>query len=165
MFGYLKFRPRAAGMGQVDGTLHPVDPKRTDAFPEDNTRGSVRVRFIGLAVLVAAAVFFVTNNKTIKMYATHLEGKPVAELAMRLDVAGDRHIQAATKSINQFHAVLPPLRATHHVPFNTRSRCEKMLGQHLVAAANIPVGAIDKLTVYTVSHETRTAIELSGSAA
>ncbi len=135
------------------------------ALPRDNTRGSVRVRFIGLAVLVAAAVFFVTNNKTIKMYATRLEGKPVAELAMRLDVAGDRHIQAATKSINQFHAVLPALRATHHVPFNTRSRCEKMLGQHLVAAANIPVGAIDKLTVYTVSHETRTAIELSGSAA
>jgi hypothetical protein len=84
---------------------------------------------------------------------------------LRLGVAGDQHIQAATKAINQFHAVLPALRATHHVPFNTRSRCEEMLGQRLVAAANIPVGAIDKLAVYSVSHETRTAIELSGWAA
>ena len=135
------------------------------ALPRDNTRGSVRVRFVGLAVLVVAAVFFVTNNKTIKMYAKRIAGKPVAEIAMRLGVAGDQHIQAATKAINQFHAVLPALRATHHVPFNTRSRCEEMLGQRLVAAANIPVGAIDKLAVYSVSHETRTAIELSGWAA
>ena len=132
------------------------------ALPKDNARRSVGLRSVGMAVLLIAAVFFVTNNKTIKMYAKRLERKPIAEIALRLDIAGDRHIQAATKAMEQLYNSLPALRAAHHVPFNTRSRCEEMLGQHLVAQSKVSAGSIDDVTVYTVSHETRTAIELSG---
>jgi hypothetical protein len=54
------------------------------------------------------------------------------------------------------------LRTAHHAPFNTRSRCEKFLGQQLPPASADQAGALESMTTYTVSRETRTAIELSG---
>jgi hypothetical protein len=135
------------------------------ALPKENTRGAVRARVLGLAVLVIAAVFLITNNKTTKMYTKRLERKPIAEVALRLNIASDQHLRAATSAMEQLYTTLPALRAAHHVPFNTHSRCEEMLGRHLAPASNIPVGSIDNLRVYTVSHETRPAIELAGLAA
>ena len=132
------------------------------AVPKDNTRRSVRVRSAGIGALLIAAVFFVANDKTIKMYAKRLQHKPVAEIALRLGLAGNQHIQAATKAVGQFHLVLPVLGAANHVPFNTRSPCEKMLGQHLVVPGKDPAGSIDAMTSYTVSREDKTAVELSG---
>ena len=132
---------------------------------EDVSRRSVRIKFAAIAALLVMAVFFVTNSKSIKPYAKRLAHKPIAEVALRLDIAGDQHIKAATKSINQVHRVLPALRASRHVPFNTRSRCEDFMGQHLPPALSAPAGAIESVATYTVSQDSRTAIELSGWAA
>lgn len=129
---------------------------------EDVSTRSVRIKFAAMAALLVMAVFFVTNSKSIKSYAKRLENKPIAEIALRLDIAGDQHIKAATKSMTQVHRVLPALRASRHVPFNTRSRCEDFMGQHLPKASTTPAGAIESLATYSVSQETRTAIALSG---
>jgi hypothetical protein len=108
------------------------------------------------------AIFFVINSKSIKPYAKRLEQKPVAEIALRLDLAGDQHLKAATKAMGQMRRVLPVLRAARHVPYNTPSRCEDVIGQHLLAVSAAPAGAIESMATYRVSQETRTAIELSG---
>jgi hypothetical protein len=133
------------------------------ALPKEPvSRRDLRIRYVGIAALLGMAIFFATNSKSIKPYAKRLEDKPFAEIALRLDLAGDQHIKAATKAMGQVRRILPALRAAHHVPFNTRSRCEDVMGQHLLIVLSAPAGAIEGMMTYTVSQETRTAIELSG---
>jgi hypothetical protein len=128
---------------------------------EDVSRRSVRIRVAAIGALAVMAMFLVTNGKSIKLYAKRLETKPIAEIALRLGIAGDQHIRAATPAMNQFHIILPALRASRHVPFNTQSRCEDFIGQRLPSASAPPAGALESIATYTVSRDTRTAIELS----
>ena len=133
------------------------------ALPKEPvSRRDFRIRFAGIAALLLMATFFVTNSKSIKHYAKRLEHKPMAEIALRLDLAGDQHLKAATKAMGQMRRVLPVLRAAHHVPYNTTSRCEDVIGQHLPAVSAAPAGAIENVATYRVPQGTRTAIELSG---
>ena len=108
------------------------------------------------------AVFFLMNSKSAKFYAARLENKPIAEIALRLGVAGDRHLAAVRPSTERVYQLIPALRATRHVPFNTRCRCEEYVGERIPWAAGGSAGAIESMATYTVSHETRTAIELTG---
>jgi hypothetical protein len=108
------------------------------------------------------AVFFVVNSKSTKLYAKRLEDKPVAEIALRQNIAGGQHITSATPAKSQLSKEIPVLRAARHVPFNTVSRCERVLGQHIAAASSPPAGALEEMTTYSVWQQDRTAIELSG---
>lgn len=133
------------------------------ALPKDSaSRSAKRIRAAAIIALAAMAVFFITNSRSTKLYAKRLEAKPGAEIALRLNIAGDQHIRAATPAMNQVHLILPALRATRHVPFDTRSRCEEFMGQRLPAASGASAGSIESMARYTVSREARTAIELSG---
>ena len=129
---------------------------------QDASRRAVRIKAATLVALVAMGVFFVTNGRTTKFYAKRLETKPVAEIAMRQNIAGDQHLTAGTPAIARIYSSLPALRAAGHVPFNAQSHCEDFIGQVLPAASADQAGAIETMTTYTVSHETRTAIALAG---
>jgi hypothetical protein len=132
------------------------------ALPKEvRSRREAWIKGATIAALAAMAVYFVVNYKTVRGYAARIERKPIAEIALRLNLAGDQHIRAATPNLNQFHLVLPALRASRHVPFNAASRCESFVGQHLVATGE-PEGAIDNVASYAVSRSTQDAIELSG---
>jgi hypothetical protein len=133
------------------------------ALPKEPvSRHDFRIRFAAIAALLIMAIFFATNSRSIKPYAKRLEHKPIAEIAIRLDLASDRHLKAATKAMGQIRRVLPALRAARHVPFNTRSRCEDVIGQHLPEVSAAPAGATESMATYRVSQGTGTAIELSG---
>ena len=108
------------------------------------------------------AIFFVANGKSIAFYAKRLENKSVVEIALRQGIAGDHHLAAVRPSIERLYRLIPTLRATHHVPFNAHTRCEAFIGQRLPSASGASAGAIESMATYTVSHDTRTAIELSG---
>ena len=129
---------------------------------QDGSRRATRIRVGTIGTLAAIAVFLVVNDKTTKLYTKRTEPKPIAEIAWRLGLAGDQHIRAASHAMNQVLTVLPAVRAAHHVPFNTETRCEEFIGQHLPPGSGEPAGAVESMTTYTVSHETRTAIELTG---
>ena len=133
------------------------------ALPKQSN--SQRVTYIRVAVFIAMAamaVFFVANGKSTKFYANRLEKKPVAEIALRMDIAGNQHLAAATPVVGRIHQLVPTLRATRHVPFNADTRCEEFIGQHLPSASGASAGAIESMATYTVAYETRSAIELSG---
>jgi hypothetical protein len=133
------------------------------ALPKENvSRGSRWVKAAALGALGLMAVFFVANSKSAKFYAKHLEKKPVVEIALRLGIAGDHHLAEVRPSIEKLYRIIPALIATRHVPFNTRTRCEDFMGLHLASTSGEAAGAIDNMATYTISHETRTAIELSG---
>jgi hypothetical protein len=134
------------------------------ALPKENlSRRSIRIRTAAIGALVMVAVFFVTNSKSIKLYSKRIEYKPIAEVAMRLGIAGDQHFRAASPAMKQIRTIFPALRAAHHVPFNTRTRCEDFLGQRLGGASTATAGAVESMATYTVSRKKkRTAIELSG---
>ena len=119
----------------------------------------MRGGFVAAAIvaLLAMAVFFVINDKTVKMYAKRIQPKPIAEIALRLGIAGDQHLRAATRAMNQFRRVLPAVRAARHVPFNTQSRCEEFIGRRLDPSPGEPAGAIESVSSYAVSRETQTA--------
>jgi len=129
---------------------------------QDASRRAARIKAATLVALVAMGVFLVTNVKTTKFYAKRIETKPVAEIAMRQNIAGDQHLAAGTSAIAQIYPSLSALRAARHVPFDAQSHCEDFIGQVLAPTSGDPAGAIESMTAYTVSHETRTAIELSG---
>jgi hypothetical protein len=126
------------------------------------SRRDFLIRATTLTAIAAMAVFFVTNRNSTKLYAKRLEDKPVAEIALRQNIAGQQHLTAATPAKNQFAKLLPTLRGARHVPFNTMSRCERVLGQRIAAASSAPAGKIDRMTTYLVWQQHRTAIELSG---
>ena len=115
-----------------------------------------------LVALLVVVIFFVANDKSIKFYADRLDKKPVVEIALRQGIAGDHHLAALRPSIDAVYRLIPALRATLHVPFNTLSRCEDFMGQRVTPASGEPAGAIERMAIYTVSHEAHTAIELSG---
>jgi hypothetical protein len=135
------------------------------ALPKASARRDVLIRATALTAMAAMAVFFVTNRNSTKLYAKRLEGKPVAEIALRQNIAGQQHITAATPAKNQFAKLIPTLRGAHHVPFNAMSRCERVLGQHITATSSAPAGKLDTMTTYPVWQQDRSAIELSGWAA
>jgi hypothetical protein len=126
------------------------------------SRRDFLIRATTLTAIAAMAVFFVTNRNSTKLYAKRLEDKPVAEIALRQNIAGQQHLTAATPAKNQFAKLLPTLRGARHVPFNTMSRCERVLGQRIAATSSAPAGKIDRMTTYLVWQQHRTAIELSG---
>lgn len=129
---------------------------------EDTSRRSVLIRSGAIAALLIVAVFLATNRHSTKLYAKFLEDKPVAEIALRLGIAGEQHIRAATPAMNQFRRVLPALHAVHHVPFNARSRCENLMGESLPATSEVNSGELESMAAYPVWQQEQTAVELSG---
>jgi hypothetical protein len=134
------------------------------ALPRENvSRRAALIRGATLAALAAMAVFFLTNTRTTKLYERRLEPKPLAEIALRQNLAGKQHIRAATPAINQFQRVLPVLRGARHVPFDRQSRCEDVMGQLLAPTSSTVAGAIETMSAYEILPEKgRSAVELSG---
>jgi hypothetical protein len=124
--------------------------------------GAARIRAATLVALVAMAAFLIANSKSRKFYAARLEDKPIAEIAFRQDIAGDRHLRAATPVLRRVQELLPTLRAMRHVPFDTRTRCEELIGKILIHSATEAIGAMESGTVYRVWQGTREAVELHG---
>jgi hypothetical protein len=121
-----------------------------------------RVRAAAIVVLLLVAALLATNRAYVKNYAARNQNKMIAEIALRQGIQGDHHLKAATPAIGQLDRLLPALRAAHHVPFNTRSRCEEVLGQHMAATVGPSAGALETITAYAMSHAAGRAIELSG---
>jgi hypothetical protein len=133
------------------------------ALPKEiASRRVIWIRALVLVVLGAMAAFFVVNDKGRRFYAKRLMKKPVAEIALRQNIAGDQHLSTVTPATTTLYRLLPALRAAHHVPFDTHPRCEDLIGQPMLPASGTTAGAIESMTTYPVSHETRTAIELTG---
>src|SRR5690606_35614870 len=105
------------------------------ALPSGQTSpGAARLRLAAMAALAAMAVFFLTNTKSVALYASRLEAKPVGEIAWRLNIAGEQHILPVSRAMNQIHAILPALRAAGHVPFYRKTACERLMGEPLPPA-------------------------------
>ena len=133
------------------------------ALPKESVSSrSLWIKTAAVAALFSMAIFFVANGKSIAFYAKRLENKPVVEIALRQGIAGDHHLATVRPSIERLYQLIPALRATHHAPFNAHTRCEEFIGQRLPSASGASAGAIESMATYTVSHETRTAIELTG---
>jgi len=117
--------------------------------------------FIGLGV-GAVVVAFQPGGATAKFYSTRNEQKVITEIALRQGIQGEHHLRAATPAIAQLDRLVPVLRAARHVPFDRKSRCEEMLGQHRPKKAAPTAGWVETLSTYDMSHEAGRAIELSG---
>jgi hypothetical protein len=117
--------------------------------------------FIGFGV-GAAVIAFQPGGATAKFYSTRNEKKVIAEIALRQGIQGDHHLRAATPAIAQLDSLIPMLRAARHVPFDRKSRCEEMLGQHRPKTTAPTAGLVETLSIYDMSHGAGRAIELSG---
>ena len=75
----------------------PTKLQRFVALPkQSNSRRATYTKVAVFIAMAAMAVFFVANGKSTKFYANKLEKKPVAEIALRMDIPGDQHLAAAT---------------------------------------------------------------------
>jgi hypothetical protein len=133
------------------------------ALPKgDVSRRVARARAAAIVLLLVVAGLLAVNRAYVRSYTSRNENKVITEIALRQGIQSDDHLKAATPAIGQLDGVLPVLRAAHHVPFNTRSRCEEVLGQHIAATPGPPVGALETVSTYAMSHAAGRAIELSG---
>ena len=132
------------------------------------SRGGALLRGGAFALLLISAILLLANRAYVKQYTGRNEAKVLAEIAMRQGIEGQEHIKAAAHSaqLAELYRLLPVLRASGHVPFNTRTRCEALLGQTLAATAAGPAGstpgAIDTATPFKLFGTQGQAMDVAG---
>jgi hypothetical protein len=115
-------------------------------------------------MLSVVAAVLVANRAYVGHYTRKNEIKVLSEIAFRQGLESQEHLAATThaKQLDLLERLLPTLRAARHVPFDTISRCEERLGQHIGEAADPPSGAIDTAFAYPLFGGTGQALEVRG---
>ena len=135
------------------------------ALPKPSqSRRSTLLRGAAVATLVVVAVVLTANRAYVGHYTRKSEIKVLSEIAFRQGLESQEHLEGTThsKQLNLLERLLPDLRAAQHVPFNTVSRCEERLGQHISEAAGSPSGAIDAAFAYPLFGGKGQALEVKG---
>lgn len=131
------------------------------------SRRAALLRAAAIITLLLAGVVLLANRAYLKHYTASNETKVLSEIALRLGIEGQEHLRAPAhaKQLAELDRLLPDLRGARHVPFNTKTRCEELLGQRLNALAASTAGSVDAISTYTIYPDEGQAMQLKGWAA
>jgi hypothetical protein len=126
------------------------------------SRGVALLRGAAVATLLIAAIVLATNRDFVKQFIDSNETKVLTEIALRQSLESKEHLKGATQGPQELSALAPILRAASHVPFNTNTRCESLLGRRLAEMAGEPAGSMEAISTYAIFPDRGKAVELIG---